>query len=295
MNVAFPAVFLLLVVLPGFVFRQFFQRSEVQTFDHTPFNAVVLKALLASAVINIVVAYAVWLVGYQIELGDVVRLLVGGPSALSELSGRLVWLNLHPMAGVSYFAAINALAIVSAFALRTIVQHWELDRAGSFLARWVRGDAPWYYLFSGLDHPNDDAIDGAAIAAIVEFKEGSYLYTGLLADYEVNEQGQLDRLLLVQAQRRKLGDDRVFDEASRNHIDNKGRFYPIAGDIFVLRYDEIKTLNVSYFLLREDPIKITPTAEAVARHIPGRDRAQSGSITIHKPCNKYRRQYEWRR
>ncbi|TCK31907.1 hypothetical protein B0G84_9015 [Paraburkholderia sp. BL8N3] len=99
MNVAFPAVFLFLVVLPGFLFRQFFQRNEVRTFDHTPFSAVVLKALLCAAFFNATVAVFVHLFGYEIELGDVIRLLVGGSSSLAELNGRLVWLNLHPVAG----------------------------------------------------------------------------------------------------------------------------------------------------------------------------------------------------
>jgi hypothetical protein len=36
MSVAFPAVFLFLVALTGFLFRQSFERNEVRTFDHVP-------------------------------------------------------------------------------------------------------------------------------------------------------------------------------------------------------------------------------------------------------------------
>ncbi|MEM5388328.1 hypothetical protein VSR68_32890 [Paraburkholderia phymatum] len=251
MNVAFPAVFLFLVVLPGFIFRQFFQRNEVHTFDHAPFSSVVLKALLCAAVFNAVVALSVQQFGYEIEFGDVIRLLVGGASALSDLNGRLAWLNMHPMAGAGYFALTSVIALVAAMAWRLAVQWLELDRAGHPLAGWARGDAPWYYLFSGLDHPKEDAIDGATVAAVVEFKEGSYLYTGVLDDYEVNADGQLDRLLLVQAQRRKLESDREYDVDSAKYVEDKAkaRFYPIAGDVFVLRYEEIKTLNVTYLSL----------------------------------------------
>ncbi|WP_250508013.1 DUF6338 family protein [Caballeronia sp. GAFFF3] len=253
MNVAFPAVFLFLVVLPGFLFRLFFQRNEVRTFDHTPFNAVVLKALLCAAFFNLLVAIGARLVGYEIELGDVVRLLVGGASALSELNDRLVWLNKHPEAAAGYFSLTNAAALGAALVWRAAVQGWELDRQGSRLSRWVRGDAPWYYLFSGLDHPKEDSIDGATVAAVVEFKEGSYLYTGLLDGYEVSAEGQLDRLLLVQAQRRKLDSDRQYDEGSGMYVGDSTRFYPIAGDVFVLRYDEVKTLNVTYLSLDAEP------------------------------------------
>lgn len=61
------------------------------------------------------------------------------------------------------------------------------------------------------------------------------------------EMGELDRLLLTQTQRRTLADDRAQDGSNADAI----RFYPIAGDIFVLPYSEIKTLNVSYLSLPE--------------------------------------------
>lgn len=249
MNVAFPALFLFLVVLPGFLFRQFFQRNEVRTFDHTPFSSVVLKALLCAAVFNAAGAIVAYVAGYEIELGDVVRLLVGGPSSLKDIDGRLSWLNLHPVAGAGYFVLTNGIALASALLWRGAIQRFELDRTGNRFAGLARGDAPWYYLFSGLDHPSDDAIDGAMIAAVVEFKEGSFLYSGLLDDYQVNADGQLDRLMLVQAQRRRLESDRRFDADQGTFVDESGRFYPIAGDVFVLRYDEIKTLNVTYLSL----------------------------------------------
>ncbi|QGZ64291.1 hypothetical protein [Paraburkholderia acidisoli] len=249
MNVAFPALFIFLVVLPGFLFRQFFQRNEVRTFDHAPFSAVVLKAVLCAFVFDAAGAVAAHVAGYEIELGDIVRLLVGGPASLDDLNGRLAWLNAHPLAGSGYFVFTNGLALVAAFVWRGAVQRWQLDRSGHRLARLTRGDAPWYYLFAGLDHPKEDAIDGAMIAAVVEFREGTFLFTGILDDYEVNADGQLDRLMLIQAQRRRLESDRKYDAASDQFIDDATRFYPIAGDVFVLRYDELKTLNVTYLSL----------------------------------------------
>jgi hypothetical protein len=142
------------------------------------------------------------------------------------------------------------LALVAAVVWRALVEHYGLDRRGRWTAKWVRGPAAWYYLFAALDHPT--GVDGAVVAAIVEFKEGSNLYTGVLHDYECDESGQLDRLLLVQAQRPKLDADRKYNESLQQYQDAPARFYPIAGDVFVLRYSEIKTLNVSYLTLPPD-------------------------------------------
>ncbi|WP_115533951.1 hypothetical protein [Trinickia dinghuensis] len=251
MNVAFPALFLFLVALPGFLFRQFFQRNEVRTANHAPFGAVALKALLCAALFNALVASAVCLAGYEIKLRDVIHLLVGGAAPLNHIEDRLIWLDLHPVTGLGYFALTNGLALVSALLLRWLVRRWELDRVGSPFARAARGDAPWYYLFAGLDQPKNQAADGATVAAVVEYKEGSYLYTGLLDGYEVNEQGQLDRLLLLKAQRRRFEHDREYDAAAQMYQDDKTRFYPIGGDVFVLRYDDVKTLNVTYLSLHK--------------------------------------------
>lgn len=251
MNIAFPAVLLFLLVLPGFVFRLFAQRREVRTFDHTPFNAIALQALLCAACANLVVAGIAtrWL-GYRIDIGDAVRLLVGGASALKDVASGLAWLNSHPTAPLKYFASTIGLALASALAWRLLVESCGLDCRGKWSTQWVRGEAPWYYLFSGLDHPDAREVDGTVVAAVVEFKaEGSYLYQGMMLDYEVNEAGDLDRLLLVQAQRRKLTSDRAYDATMGQHEEDTNRFYPIAGDVFVLRYDEIRTLNVTYLSL----------------------------------------------
>ena len=44
MNVAFPAIFIFCLLLPGFLFRQFYQRREVRSFEHSPFSTVALEA-----------------------------------------------------------------------------------------------------------------------------------------------------------------------------------------------------------------------------------------------------------
>ena len=46
MNVAFPAIFIFCLLLPGFLFRQFYQRREVRSFEHSPFSTMALEAVL---------------------------------------------------------------------------------------------------------------------------------------------------------------------------------------------------------------------------------------------------------
>ena len=247
MNVAFPAIFIFCLLLPGFLFRQFYQRREVRSFEHSPFSTVALEAVLWAGLFNFIACLLAYALGYPVEIGDVVRLLIGGPASLSVLTPSLNWLNQHPLISTAYFALSSGLALLAAFAWRGLVSWRQWDRRDHWLCRFARGAAPWHYLFSGLDYAKPEEVDGAVISAIVEFKDAAYLYTGILCGYEVSDQGELDRLLLAQTQRRKLADDRSLDGSNADAV----RFYPIAGDIFVLRYSEIKTLNVSYLSLPE--------------------------------------------
>jgi hypothetical protein len=214
-------------------------------------------------VLNAVAATVVYVAGYEIRLGDVIRLLIGGASSLKDLDDWLSWLNFHPIAGVGYFALTNGVALVSALLWRQAVECWNLGRKNNPFAPLTRGDAPWHYLFSGLDYATKGSADGAIVSAVVEFKEGSYLYVGMLDEYEVNENGRLDRLLLVRAKRRKLEHDRDYDTATGKYLDENTRFYPIRGDVFVLRFEETKTLNVTY--LSFPPEKST-RCDALVQH-----------------------------
>jgi hypothetical protein len=94
--------------------------------------------------------------------------------------------------------------------------------------------------------------NGVAIGAVVSLGGIAYLYTGVLVEYFLDDQGQLNRLVLASAARRPLSEDAVEEseeslaEGSSRALPGDERFYPIEGDYFVLRYSEVLTLNVRY-------------------------------------------------
>lgn len=66
MNVAFPAIFIFCLLLPGFLFRQFYQRREVRSFEHSPFSTVALEAVLWGRVCSIL-SRACWRMHWAIR------------------------------------------------------------------------------------------------------------------------------------------------------------------------------------------------------------------------------------
>jgi hypothetical protein len=84
----------------------------------------------------------------------------------------------------------------------------------------------------------------------------SELYVGVLDDFFFDSDGNLDRLILQNVARRPLSADK--NKAGPEIGTTDERFYDIDGDSFVLRYQDVKTLNVQY-------VKLTTvtTAESV--------------------------------
>jgi hypothetical protein len=255
-NVAFSALLVFLLLLPGFLFRTYFKRAEKVVLDIKPFGQAAIDAFLTAIVLDL---FWYWLTvlatGTRVDFEALLTLVAGEKS--SQLEDAIAELASDPWRPGLFFGSLYAFAIAAAFLLRHAVTRWRLDRRGAPLANFLRFDTPWYYLFTGYDRPS--APNGVAIGAVVSLGGTAYLYTGVLVEYFLDDQGQLNRLVLTSAARRPLAEDaaetgetvpgdwieierRLGEEAPPA----EERFYPIEGDYFVLRYSEVLTLNVRY-------------------------------------------------
>jgi hypothetical protein len=241
-NVAFSALLVFLLLLPGFLFRTYFKRAEKVVLDIKPFGQAAIDAFLAALVLDLVWYWgAALLTSYRVNFNALLTLVAGDKSA--NFDGAIATVAADPWHPGVFFASLYAFAIVAGYGLRYAVTRWRLDRRGAPLANFLRFDTPWYYLFTGYDRPTPP--DGVAIGAVVCLGSTAYLYTGVLIEYFLDDQGQLNRLVLASAARRPLSDDEAASgDQDRPLIDE--RFYPIEGDYFVLRYSEVLTLNVRY-------------------------------------------------
>ncbi|RCJ10461.1 hypothetical protein DDK22_00410 [Cupriavidus necator] len=229
----------------------------------TPFGTTVLKSVAFAIVMNAAVGIiAGWVLGYQLYLGDAVRILSGTAAVNTVPPERYRWLNEHPWPVLSYFCATYLLAFVLAVVRREAVRRLELDSPNSrFFPEYFRQQAPWYYLFSGIDVGGGTRPDAVVVSVLVSLKDATYLYTGLLEDYEVKDDGELDRIILSETMRRKILEDRAqpdedsnqHDQSDSNGASQKERFYPIDGDRFILRASEWTTLNVKFLAVEQLP------------------------------------------
>lgn len=254
MNIALPALVVFLVLLPGFIARAQIERVEQQSLDYAPFGTVVTEALLTAALLH-----ALWLGGMWIGCDLVMspELLFGLLSSNQTLQAAAITKVSEQAADISlYFGSLLACSYLVAKLVRMAIIRWRLDREGELLAPMFRFKrAPWYYLLSGADFKADEVPDLIVASAVMEVAGEAFLYVGYLEDYEFDREGALDRLILSNVQRRKLARDKTTDDAGVE------RFYSIDGDYFVIKYEQVVTLNIRYVkFVQADPAAVNQVA-----------------------------------
>jgi hypothetical protein len=141
-----------------------------------------------------------------------------------------------------YLVMIYAFSYILGKLINWIFIKLELDRFKIF-----RFDNPWYYLFKGydLENINRNGFIVIIISAVIEVAGQGYLYRGELEDFYFDKEGNLERLVLRNTSRRKVEEDKT--DLENTPIEK--RFYPIDGTYFVIKYSEIKNLNVQFIEL----------------------------------------------
>ncbi len=240
MNVAFSALVLLALVLPGFIFLQSFRKTEGERFslDASPFSRTTVSALTVAALLH---GAAVGLLHvfttYTLNVSDLLALLIGTDSGGLKDAYHHLAVEWSPVVG--YFLALILAAWLLGWFVRWIVTRCKLDRSGRRFTRFFRFDTPWYYLFKGYDEELEPA--AVYVACTVEVGGGCILYNGVLVDFFLRHDGSLDRIVLAEVQRRPLAKDK---EKTIDIPEN--RFYAIDGDYFVVKYQDVTSLNVRY-------------------------------------------------
>jgi hypothetical protein len=147
----------------------------------------------------------------------------------------------------AYFATLISVSFALPKLIRRVISRYRLDRADApFSAIFRFHQAPWYYLLTGADFASDAAPDFIVVSAIVEVGKEAVLYPGVLDEFYVDAEGQLDRMVLQDVSRRPISADK---SGAADASAAGTRFYAVDGDSFVLRYSEATTLNIQYVRL----------------------------------------------
>ena len=243
MNFALPTLVLLILLIPGFLFRRFYYSGEFsKEYFKQNFTDLILPSLILSGIINTFCYTIIYLLGYHSNAVPAIAVLLSGTTDSFRVSSaiQILFLNLYP--GLSYFLFTGITGALAGFISKYLVRTYKLDRK----YKLFRFQNEWHYLFSGeiLDFPDIQGstrnVDFTYINVLVNTSEGSVIYRGYLSAYILSSSTGIDRLYLTDAKRRYLKDDRQNEEST---------YYKMPGEFFVIFANQIVNLHISYYTI----------------------------------------------
>lgn len=253
MNIALGALFIFLLLYPGVLFRIAYlngpySRKNIQSSLVDELVLSLIPALFLQCTGYWVVQS--WLT-YTIHLELVYQLIIGANNPNYKPDFILAQNSILPF--MVYNAALFVAALSLGKAARSLIAHSKLDIKYDSL----RFNNDWYYLLSGkiVDFPGwsgqSEQIEYVFADVLVETKECSYLYCGVLEEFYFNKD-VLDRLVLTQVFRRKVEKDPIKDAKSGPKAFDD-RYYQMPGDVFILPFNQVRNINLTYYQLRPLP------------------------------------------
>jgi|SRR5882724_2993860 len=256
MNFAFPALLAFLLLLPGIILRYTYARGAWGWASPTSLRRITDE--LAYGVIFSIPLHTGWLelaaaLGFPADVRAPLALLAGNfGQGNSLLAPSLRAISEHYPSVAAYFISLyGASAVLGNLAHRT-VRKLRLDHR----TKTFRFDNYWYYMLTGevlrfRENAEGEEPDGVYLSAVVAHSGVSYLYRGIVTDFTFDGDGALDTVVLSDAHRRALSDDRAASEEPVPSYQEDPRYYNVRGDFLILRYAEMQTLNLDYFWLGE--------------------------------------------
>lgn len=250
MSLVFGSLLLFILISPGLIFRfSYLQGTYAKlTFKVSAVEEIFWALVPAFFLQMLAIELIALTTSYHIRL-DIVYQLINGDGGVDF---RLVEQNLGPF--MAYMIVINLVAIVLGVMVREAVRKYKLD----LRFRFLRLGNEWHYLFSGeILYPGrktaPESIFMIQIDVVVNSSEGDIIYCGTLEDFYLSKDNGLDRIYLRNVYRRNLKDDLDLGQPNVGYLKRyeDERYYAMPGDLFVVTYDKIVNLNVTYITLEE--------------------------------------------
>ena len=252
MNVALGTIIIVFLFTPGIIFRISYLNGPYskQNFKSSPVDELFWSIIPAVFIQFTGILIVEKLFSYTINLETLFYLIVG--STEGKVNFQYVKNSLSGF--LTYSLITFVISGLLGYGLRQFVRRLKLDLKYPF----IRFNNDWFYLFSGLllDFPGMPGetkdIEVIQVDALTKTNEGNVLYSGYLLDFYLSKTDGLDRLYLTSVYRRAFKDDITDEDYISGGLDEKAfdkRYYKMPGDIFVISYDQIINLNITYIQL----------------------------------------------
>lgn len=246
MSLALPTLTLLFLLTPGIIFRRFYFTGEFsEEYFKSTFSELLFSTIFPSVIINLF-CYCCVMYWYPLDVSTF-AVLISGTDNSNEVSEALSNVYTHKAKIVSFLIFTTCLGGASGFFIKYRIRKQKIDRRH----RMFRFANRWHYLLSGeiLDYPDfpgrSEDVHLRYVDILVDTEEGSVLYSGVVKDYLLNKEGGLDSIYLSEAKRRYLKDDNLQSKPNT--------YYFLPGNLFVIPFEHIKNIHITYYSVRSRP------------------------------------------
>ncbi len=238
MNLAFPALCILLLALPGILFRKAFARAALpmplmsgsgqHRVNKYPVSIRPFTEEICIGLVWTILLHVMWLMLWSIPClaqfmptFDDAIVVVHGPGSLDakDYSSAIHRLVEKRLCIATYFITLYAASFLLGRLTLWIVRDFHLDHSWMM----VRLEDQWFYFLNGEIFKFSEfkqffqgpvpKISGTYVSLVVTQSGADYLYKGFLWDFHLDRDGGLDRLVLHHAIRAKFDPPAGKDEA----------------------------------------------------------------------------------
>ncbi|HEX8898206.1 MAG TPA: hypothetical protein VF751_05875 [Chthoniobacterales bacterium] len=285
MNIAFPAVFVFLLALPGIILRYAYRdwAWKIPVY-RLPLGEEIAKSVVSAAVLHL---FACWIadgIGYRVNFSDVLTLLTGGFGLPADtLKSRLAAITAHPIAVTLYFLSLYTAAAVLGLIAHVVVRQFRLDHK----FKPLRFENFWHYALNAemplfaenigeyaemLDVSEADFVKQESltiVSCVVAHGPTSFVYSGVPFDYFFDRSGNLDKIVIenVSYQQLVTPDEETATRAAGGTISRAS----IEADVLILNAADIHNLAIQYIFGEPEGNGLSATAS------PSSDPTQSST------------------
>ena len=243
MSLAFSAFVLFILVAPGVLLRRtYLSQPFAKRFSATSATDEIVWAIVPALLLHAFALGCIRQLGYAVDFAALGHLLVGAKED-AALEAAFRSLDGHLRDIVVYNVLLWALAAGIGYGLRSIVISWRLDQR----FQPFRFSNEWYYLLTGRGLTNEEDFDVVWVDALIGSGEASVIYSGALVGYYLSRDGGLESLWLTRVSKwvvAKADDTKPSEHPvarKQTHVEIE-----IPGEVFVVKYADVKNLNITY-------------------------------------------------
>lgn len=255
MNIAIGALVLLLLIFPGILFRYAYLSGPYsrKNFQSSLSDEVVLSLIPAFLIQTLAYVTIEPVLKINVDVSLLIRLVSQVSSVNSAEFGTIE-------SSILLFSVYNIVTCSFGFLSGKLFRNFVAKNSWDIKYHSLRFNNEWYYLLSGriIDFPGNAGdsrnINMVRVDVLSESQGNTIIYSGILREFYLSKADGLDRIYLTNVYRRKLIDDSPRELTAPIEQEFDDRYYKMPGDIFVIPYQQIRNINITYYVIEEEGV-----------------------------------------